>query len=60
MREELEFWITASEELSKAIMEAPARYTVETDASNVAYGIYFNGEVMSEKRTIDKHIIWLS
>ena len=39
-----------------AITEAPAKYTVETDAKDIAYGIYFDENVISERRSVADQI----
>ena len=40
MREELAFWATELEEVELPISEPMAKHSVETDASDFAYGIY--------------------
>ena len=56
MRTELVFWMQASGELSLPITDGLAKCSVETDASNEGYGIYFMGSVISERRRILEHI----
>ena len=56
MREELAFWTMASEQAELPITESMAKHIVETDVSDFTYGIYFNGHIVSERRTIAEHI----
>ena len=46
--EELEYWENLPEGLSLPITLASSRQSVDTDASKIGIGIYFNGELISE------------
>lgn len=53
---ELEFWQFLPEGISSPITLPVAEQTVDTDASNDGVGIYFEGELVSEKVPEDLHI----
>ena len=53
---ELEFWQCLPEGISSPITVPAAEQTVDTDASNDGVGIYFEGELVSEKVPRDLHI----
>lgn len=54
--EELEFWQWLPEGISSPITFPDAKQTVDTDASNEGVGIYFEGELVSDKVPRDLHI----